>query len=598
MLLIIKNEVNKMVERRKPISFDTTLRNPERISGFISILDKFNGQIIDDRVALALEAEIIRQKIFKPTKNTLGKYVKYNKKLNFVANDLSESARQRVNKYYKEWDESDPGGVESDKIVYLLQNTFTSHKEKGWQSGWESRISTQFKFLNELGFVQVIKNKKIKISPNGKMMIKCYENGRPKDDGFDESYEQSAFLNAFAKYQINNPYRKNTVKVNFFPLVLHVIKYLDEKYDRPGISKQDLPFIITWGSNDYETLSEYIYHFRKKFGYNTSDELVYQYAMNLMDDKSNNDVLAPASDTFIESKKKDYKFSKIISETPDEVIRKLRLTMLISLRGAGRFIDLNRNENDKIEFVLNNYSLNRDFDDDYDKYMDFMGKTDQALSFNQASTESQDAKDAKEQAIENWASSLNWDELKEEMINSIDKKASENPILKYIKETARLEFLSAIVIKKALPRIKVVANYKADDQGIPFGTASGGNNQQIGADIDVFEDKIHAIVEPTVSKARSFQVEHEIPSIRRHVLATAEKDMNDNSQFNEFFSIFVASNITRDVGDQTAIIKSLNKVEIFPWEVKDFVDFSKDVNSIKDYKIIRKYAEPQQMPNM
>ena len=45
--------------------------------------------------------------------------------------------------------------------------------------GWESRIHTQFNFLNELGLVRVIKGEKIKISDNGKLMIKTYENGYP-----------------------------------------------------------------------------------------------------------------------------------------------------------------------------------------------------------------------------------------------------------------------------------------------------------------------------------------------------------------------------------------------------------------------------------
>lgn len=66
--------------------------------------------------------------------------------------------------------------------------------------------------------------------------------------------------------------------------------------------------------------------------------------MNLMDDSTPNDILIPATKAFIERKKNDYKFDKLIVETPDEVIRKLRLTMLISLRGAGTFIDINSNE--------------------------------------------------------------------------------------------------------------------------------------------------------------------------------------------------------------------------------------------------------------
>ena len=585
------------VRRRKPITFDTTLRNPGRIPQFISVLSEFEGKVIDDKLALELEGEIIRQKIFEPTKATLGTYMKeYNKKFHFVAADQSEEAASKVEEIYIQWEKGSPGSVPLEKITYLLENTITAHKDRGWKGGWESRIHTQFNFLNELGFVRVVKGEKIVISKNGKLMIHEYSNGYPIEDSYDESFEQSAFLNAFSKYQVNNPYRSNTIEVNFFPLVLNVINYLDEKYQRPGISKQDLPFIITWGNDDYQTLAEYIYQFRNKFRYSTSDELVYEYAMNLLDDSTPNDTIAPATKAFIEQKKRDYKFDKIILETPDEVIRKLRLTMLISLRGAGRFIDINKNELAKIKHVLATYSSNIEFDDDVQKYLEYMGEIDNSLMFVSDAPESQEAKYAKEVAIEKWAKEYDWTFLKEEMVNSVEKRPSSHLILKYVKETARLEFLSAIVIKKALPKLKVVANYKADDQGIPFNTASGGKRNLIGADIDVFEDNIHAILEPTISKQRSFQVEHELPSIRNHVLGTANKDVEEGNNFKEWFSLFIASNITRDVGDQVALIKQTNGVEIYPWDIKDFVEYSERVSTIRDYKKIRNYVKPQSMP--
>jgi len=586
----------KMAKRRKPISFDTTLRTPNRIPQFISILSNFEGKIIDDDIALELEAEIIRQKIFEPTKSTLGTYIKeYNDKFTFRADDQTKEASFKVNIYFKEWNENNIGSTSKEKIIYLLKNTITKHKEKKWKGGWESRIHTQFNFLNELGLVRVEKGKPIEISPNGKLMITEYKNGYPKSDNYDESYEQSAFLIAFSKYQINNPYRNNTVKVNFFPLVLNVIKYLDKKYKKSGISKQDLPFIIAWGNNDHESLAEIIYQFRKRFGYNTSDELVYEYTMNLLDDSTQN-TLTPANKDFIENKKKDYKFDKIIIETPDEIIRKLRLTMLISLKRAGKFIDINSNEINKINHVIQQYSHNTDFKNTKN-YFQYMGKIDNELLFNSTAIENDNAKNAKEKAIENWAKEYDWSFLRDEMLNSVEKRPSSHLILKYIKETARLEFLSAIVIKKALPNIKVVANYKADDQGIPFNTASGGNNNQTGVDIDIYEDTIHAIIEPTISKSRSFQVEHELPSIRNHMLATANKDINDNKKYKEWFCLFIASNISKDVGDQVALIKSINSVEIYPWDIIDFINYSMDVRSIKDYKIIRDYVKPQKMPN-
>lgn len=576
-----------MAKRRKPISFDTTLRNPSRIPQFISVLSEFEGEIIDDEIAIRLEAEIIRQKIFEPTKSTLGRYTKmYNKKFYFMADDQSLEASEKVEDYYEEWSNNGPGKTDINKIIYLLKNTITKHKEKNWKGGWESRIHTQFNFLNELGFVRVVKSEKILISPNGKLMIHDYYKGYPKTEGYDETYEQSSFLIAFSKYQINNPYRKNTIAVNFFPLVLKVIQYLDDKYGRPGISKQDLPFIITWGTDDHETLAEYIYSFRKKFGYSTSDELVYEYAMNLMDDSTSNDTISPASKTFIETKQNDYKFEKITNDTPDEIIRKLRLTMLISLRGSGRFIDINKNEIDKIKHVLDKYSSNRQFSSNPSEYINFMGDIDNVLLFTQAKPETQKAKDAKTKAIEKWANEHDWDFLKEEMINSVEKRATSHLVLKFVKETARLEFLTAIVIKKALPELKIIANYKADDQGIPFNTASGGRKNSIGADIDIYEKNIHAILEPTISKQRSFQVEHELPSIRNHVLGTANKDLEEGQNFNEWFCLFIASNITRDVGDQVSLIKLANGVEIYPWDIQDFVDYSKSVNTIRDYKKI------------
>ena len=81
------------------------------------------------------------------------------------------------------------------------------------------------------------------------------------------------------------------------------------------------------------------------------------------------------------------------------------------------------------------------------------------------------------------------------------------------------------------------------------------------------------------------------------MLATANKDINDNKKYKEWFCLFIASNISKDVGDQVALIKSINSVEIYPWDIIDFINYSMDVRSIKDYKIIRDYVKPQKMPN-
>lgn len=79
-----------------------------------------------------------------------------------------------------------------------------------------------------------------------------------------------------------------------------------------------------------------------------------------------------------------------------------------------------------------------------------------------------------------------------------------------------------MIIKKKLPKVVVVANYLADDEVIPYGTAGGQHGNCVGTDIDVYENNIHAIIEPTATISISFQTEHELSSIRNHIFGSKE----------------------------------------------------------------------------
>lgn len=580
-----------MARRRKPISFDTTIRNPERIASFISILEKFEGQIATESVALEIEANIIKHKIFEPTKATMGTYIsEYAEKFKYKAEDQSSAASVKVSQIFELWERSDAGYLDIGEILYLLKNTITKHKEKGWSGGWASRLHTQYNFLNELGLVYLKSEEQIKISEIAKSMINNYENGKKVDDSQNDLSTESAFLNVFSKYQVNNPHRSNTISITIFPLILNVIQYLKENYNRPGICKDDLIFIICWSNNDYKTLAEYINKYREKFGYQVSNEHLYEYALGVIEQEMGDVELKAASDEFISSKKKDFKITKLLKETPDEIVRKLRYTMLITFRGNGRFIDFNNNEIDKINHIINNYNNNYEFANEIE-YFVYMNKFDEKLRF-EVKTDSIEKLDKKEATLLQWSTDLDWEFIKREMHISVNKGHSQNEILKYIKETARFEFLSAIAIKKALPGVKVIANYKADDEGIPFGTASGATKGLSGADIDLFDGNIHATLEPTISNARAFQVEHEVPSIKTHLINAKSIDLeNEMCEISEWFSIFLAARISRDVGDEVAARKYINNVEIFPWEIDDFINYCQKVNSLGDYREIREYAK-------
>lgn len=582
-----------MADARKPIAFDTTLRNPYRIPDFISIFKKYEGMVLNSELIIKIEAELICQKKFEPTKSTLGTYKREHKgKFYFEADDKSDDAPDRVVKYYNEWFESEPGTVDIEKIIYLLKNTVTDHKDH-WAGGWETRLWTQCKFLNELGLVYMEKGQEIRISPAANLMLQGYDS-----DADTSSNIQSAYLSVFAKYQVNNPFRNNTIKVNFFPLVLKVIKYLKEKYNRPGIFYQDISFLIAWGSNDYVQLAEYIQAFRVKFHYNNvSDELVYSYAMNLLDSYTPNNAIAEATKEFIERKGKHYKFRQLTQETRDEVIRKLRMTRLISFRGAGRFIDFNNLEIDKINHIIESYNQNIDEFKSNKEYFDYMGSVDEQLTFEDEKIDVATASTVKEKAIIKFANDHDWKYLKNQIGIISSNTETKDALLRFIDKPARLEFLCSVIIKKKLPNVIVKANYLADDEGIPYGTAGGKHGNNTGTDIDVYENETHAIIEPTAATSRSFQTEHELPSIRNHVFGSKEKDINEGNAFKHWFALFIAPKLVKDVADQVALIRAINNVEIYPWNAEDFVEYTSDneFNSINGYKLIRDYMQPQKL---
>ena len=97
-------------------------------------------------------------------------------------------------------------------------------------------------------------------------------------------------------------------------------------------------------------------------GFNCSDEYIYERCLEIL-----------------ESDNKNYlKMDKICHEAVDEYIRKMRMTGLLSLRGNGRFLDINSFEKDLAEYVMNNYMTYPKFDIAND-YIDYMGIVDNQI---------------------------------------------------------------------------------------------------------------------------------------------------------------------------------------------------------------------------
>lgn len=70
--------------------------------------------------------------------------------------------------------------------------------------------------------------------------------------------------------------------------------------------------------------------------------------------------------------------SHIIKEGVDDLIRKLRIAGMFSLRGMGRFIDINKLEMNTANYVISKYTTYEIFKDEY-KFYRYMGDLDPTI---------------------------------------------------------------------------------------------------------------------------------------------------------------------------------------------------------------------------
>jgi len=489
----------------KPLLFTTTLRNPERLKWFLGVLKEYEGHILDDDLAEKISGKIIRIGLYEPTK-------------------LSASIRKKIRN-------KEP--LTDQEVSKVLKDNPQNHKEAGFNKGWPSRFDTWFKIAKELGFVFYKTGEKIRFSEIG---LRLVAREHPE-------FEQQAFLNAFVKYQTNSPFRRVLNENVPLVLLLQVIEKLnaDEDFNDVGISKLELPLVIYWKDNDAEKLYLRIKKVRQDFGYSPSWEVITDICKNEI--MQGQDIVRSDKSLMV-----DY---------PDEFIRKMRLTGLISLRGGGRFIDINKNEQYKVDYVLKHYSSYKKYDT-AESYFAYISTIDENLiSFvpKPVSISEQD------KFLEKWAGVYSWETIKLEMLNLAKKDLTKDEILKYLSNPVRLEFLTALAVKSRFPNVKVIPNYPVDDEGIPTSTAGGVGNT---GDIECFENINGILIEVTMSEGRT-QTMMEVWPISRHLAEFGKKVENS-------MCYFVAPSIFSDSIRQIAYVKQTEKLFISPKTIEGFLE--------------------------
>lgn len=508
----------------KPLSFSTTMRNPNRIVDFLNCLLPYENQILTHSIIMKVIHNAIKEKLYTPT----------------IVNktpELADILKSEDEKY------------SDSQIEFIIKMSPQKHKEAGFAYGWDSRFDTIFKLPMEFGFVKYSMDEPIKISTTGHMLIDALN-----EEEANEEKIKMVFLNSMMKYQSNNPYRKNANSNVPLILLLQVLKMLkeDTQENGAGVFRQELSLFICWPDNDAKALYDKIKQIRSEVGYSYSDEYMYEICLELLG----------ATD----GQRNRFKLSQICGEAVDEYIRKMRTTGIISLRGNGRFIDYNAWEIDKIDYILDNYSEYKSFESK-DEYFEYMGAVDTFVISMESSVPA-DTTDLKRLSLKKFATEYSKETIYSELKKVCNKTASTDYMLKLLPGPVRLEFLTSIAMVQNFENLNVIPNYTIDDEGLPTNTALGGK-----ADIVCFDKEYQSLLEVTLMCGRQAQVNNEIVPIRRHLLE--EKKSHEKT-----FSVFIAPIIHEDTKQMAEWYKFKEDLDIATYAIDEFVEKIKHKDKI------------------
>lgn len=507
----------------KPLLYTTTVRNPERIKYNLFILKKYENQILTNELATEIVGELIHYGLYRPMKipAQVASLWKQTPKGEFAVSLISK------------------------KDVLKIQNDNPQkHKEAGFDWGYPSRFATIFDFAKELGFVYFKTGKKIEFSELGNILVDIVQIKVDNDEIQIElkqpEREQNVFLQSLARSQRSNPFVKVLNDNIPLLLLLQTIRILNFAGSK-GISRREIPLLLFWKNNDADTLAERIQKLRKDHGFTPSDEVIFDTCL----------------EEIMGGNFKKFKLESLMGDYTDEFIRKMRMSGLISLRGAGRFIDINHNEDKKVDYILEKYSDYEHFEDEYE-YFKYMAKIDNNLILLKGEVATTEETN---DLLSDWLNTYNWEAIKSELMNLAIRKPSKDDVLKFLAAPVRLEFLTALAIKAKMPNVVVKPNYSSDDTGLPTSTA-GGNK----GDIECFEDNRGILVEVTMAEGRT-QTMMEIWPIERHL-----GDFIKENDF-EAQAMFTAPTIYPDSKRQIDFVQFTNKLTIRPYEIKDLIGY-------------------------
>jgi len=458
----------------KPLTFSTTVRNPSRIKEVLNIISKFEGQILTNALSIEIFKNVIKEK-----------------KYQVISAWSNPITRHLKSKYSSEDVFTD------NEVELIMENNPQNHKQRDFQHGYPSRFQTFFDIHRQFGFFYYSRPgmndelaEEIKISDLGKKLLLCDQDNV---GAFDTSeLETNIFAHALTKHHGDNPFIKRKNKNIPLILLAKVIKLLnadDELIGKgKGISKKEIALLLVWRDDDADSLYKLIKKIRLENRYPISDE-----------------VILDACDSY-QPRWASWQDHTMLIDIPDDFIRKMRITGLFSLRGGGRYLDINKIKQDKLDYILSSYLECRSFSSELD-YFNYSSEIDE----NILNLEEDLILIGDDYKLDYWVQHYSWESVKKEIESFSNKSGCKDPILKLMDRPVRSEFLCTLALKHQLKNVEILPRYKIDDEGIPYTHAPGN-----GPDIECTTSEASVLLEVTLHTSGQ-QLTFEGPQTKRHL---------------------------------------------------------------------------------
>jgi hypothetical protein len=432
--------------------------------------------------------------------------------------------------------------IESIENAVIEVNS-TRRADGGFPQGYQSRFWTYVRTLSEMGFVLAQYQQSLQFS---EISLKLINN---------EIDEQEAFSIQAMKYNRRSPYRNVSNDFNYFKFILEVLK------QRERISYEQ--FIVSTFSNDGD-VSEFI----QIIDENTFGEPVEVEAF-LRDEYRTN-----------------LKAQTILRDYPDVVLRVLIITGFVSIQFRGKvFIYRNIANDDYINDLLSvNVELTTEEKENPSLHFSKLETYNNKLLEIVYKHREEELEADGFEYVQKVSEIIKLYELNEdkivESIGYIGTSKNIIPAFKYIAEPLKLEFyLSLILALKYGNEFAIRPNYKADYIGLPISHAPGNTG-----DIEIFSKDIYWLIEVTLIRNKTQQLNHETANVIRHLYSNEEF----NDRLTKYLS-FIAPTIHQDVREffDFSIVKSRSSeynVSIKPYDLQEFVGITQNSANFEDMK--------------